>query len=138
MTDIFDPEKRGQIMRAVRNKHTGPERLVRATLHRMGYRFRLHVKELPGTPDIVLPRHRKVIQVQGCFWHAHPGCPRARLPEKNAAFWQQKIAKNIARDEANQQALYNLGWDLLILWTCQIKKKRLLEEILQQYLNQSH
>jgi DNA mismatch endonuclease (patch repair protein) len=121
MVDVFNSEKRSKIMASVKNKNTRPELTVRKILHSMGYRFRLHRKDLPGTPDIVLPKYRKVIFVHGCFWHGHDSCPRARLPETNRDFWEKKINKNKIRDEANIQKLLSLGWDPIIVWNCEIK-----------------
>ena len=94
MPDVFSKSKRSEIMSHIGQKDTQPEIVVRKMLHRMGYRFRLHRKDLPGKPDIVLPKYRKVIFVHGCFWHGHEGCPRAALPETNREFWEQKVEKN--------------------------------------------
>lgn len=121
-TDVFTPEKRSEIMSRVKSKDTKPELFVRSLLHTMGYRFRLHRKDLPGSPDIVLPKHRTAIFVHGCFWHQHPGCPRATLPQRNAEFWKKKLEGNVERDSRAQQRLKELGWNVLILWQCEIKR----------------
>lgn len=119
MTDKFDPEKRSEIMSCIKGKDTKPEKIVRSLLHKMGYRFRLHVKELPGKPDIVLPRHKKIILVHGCFWHGHLNCKRASRPANNSEFWNRKIDSNIARDEENLKKLRCQGWEVLVVWQCQ-------------------
>jgi DNA mismatch endonuclease (patch repair protein) len=100
---------------------TKPEITVRKILHAMGYRFRLHVRRLPGNPDIVLSRHRKVIFVHGCFWHGHRGCPRSKRPSTNVDFWNAKIDANIRRDEKVSQELERRGWKVLIVWECEVK-----------------
>ena len=97
-------------------KDTSPELIVRSTLHRLGYRFRLHVKKLPGKPDIVLAKHRTVIFVHGCFWHRHKGCKQASTPKSNQAFWQEKFARNVERDRRNVRSLKQLGWKVIIIW----------------------
>lgn len=109
-------------MSAVKGKDTKPEILVRKWLHAAGYRFRLHVKELPGKPDIVLHKYKTVIFVNGCFWHQHQGCPHAKLPGTHREFWEDKLRKNVARDERNYQELRDLGWKVRIIWECEVKK----------------
>jgi DNA mismatch endonuclease, patch repair protein len=121
-------------MQAVRRHDTAPEMLVRRVLHAMGYRFRLHHKDLPGSPDIVLPRHRKVILVHGCFWHGHEQCKRAKRPTKNAETWQAKIDGNRIRDAKNVAALYELGWDVLVVWECQMRNHAGLATRLREFL----
>ena len=120
--DRHTPEQRHRNMSAVKGKDTKPEILVRKWLHAAGYRFRLHVKELPGKPDIVLPKYKTAIFVNGCFWHQHQGCHHANLPKTNKAFWSDKLRKNAERDERNYQELRNLGWDVQIIWECEVKK----------------
>ena len=120
-TDIFTAKKRSEIMSRVKGKNTKPELMVRSQLHRAGFRFRLHRKDLPGKPDIVLPRLKTVIFVHGCFWHQHPGCRRATLPKQNAEFWKKKMAGNVARDEARQKELRALGWRVEVLWQCRLE-----------------
>ncbi|MEF2968617.1 very short patch repair endonuclease [Paenibacillus sp. M1] len=121
--DSFSKEKRSQIMSNVKSKNTTPELIVRRLLHRMGYRFRLHRPDLPGKPDIVLPKYKKVIFINGCFWHGHENCKKSQLPKTNREFWQSKIRKNKSRDEKSINKLLEMGWQCLVIWDCQIKKK---------------
>ena len=134
MVDTFSPAKRSAIMSRIGGKDTLPEIRVRRLLHALGYRFRLHRKDLPGKPDIVLPRHRKVIFVHGCFWHGHPRCRRATLPTTNIEFWQTKIGKNKNRDQKAQRQLRASGWKFLVLWQCQIKDVQILADKLTAFL----
>lgn len=131
--DAMSPAKRSALMSRIRSKDTKPELVVRSMLHRLGYRFRLHRKDLPGRPDIVLPRHRKIILVQGCFWHGH-SCKLASKPKSNQTYWGGKIATNRSRDARNLELLHNLGWTVLELWECDIRKGTGLEEKLVQFL----
>lgn len=135
MPDKFTPEKRSTIMSHVKGRNTAPELVVRKLLHRLGYRFRLHRKDLPGTPDIVLPKYRTVIFVHGCFWHGHSGCPRAARPTSNADFWNNKIDKNMARDSKAQEDLAVLGWQALVIWQCQIRDLAVLQERLRNFIS---
>jgi DNA mismatch endonuclease (patch repair protein) len=121
MSDVFSKEKRSWVMSRISGGDTKPEITVRKILHAMGYRFRLHVRRLPGNPDIVLSRHRKVIFVHGCFWHGHRGCPRSKRPSTNVDFWNAKIDANIRRDEKVSQELERRGWKVLIVWECEVK-----------------
>jgi DNA mismatch endonuclease (patch repair protein) len=121
VVDHVPRSKRSEIMRAVRGKDTGPELVVRRALHRAGYRYRLHVKTLPGTPDIVFPSRRKVVFVHGCFWHGHPRCAKARLPKTQVAFWLAKVTLNRKRDQARIEQLKRQGWKVLVVWQCQLK-----------------
>lgn len=134
MPDIFSKERRSRIMSRIAGSNTRPEIVVRKLLHGMGYRFRLHDKKLPGKPDIVLPRHRKVIFVHGCFWHGHLGCRRSKLPSSNVEFWGRKIAGNIERDKKNLETLAVLGWKVLIVWSCQMGKVEPLKEKLKGFM----
>lgn len=118
-------------------KDTKPEIAVRKLLHGMGYRFRLHRKDLPGCPDIVLPRRRKIILVHGCFWHGHKGCPKARRPASNSDFWDLKIDGNIERDRKNTRTLRRAGWGVLILWTCELSKFEKLDRRLKRFLDET-
>ena len=136
--DVFSKGKRSQIMSRISGKDTKPEILVRSLLHRMGYRFRLHKKELPGKPDITLPKHKKVIFVHGCFWHGHENCPRSKRPSTNVVFWNKKINGTIERDKQNIQNLENLGWETLILWTCEIKNHDVLKRKLTSFMETSN
>ena len=123
MPDIFAPEKRHEIMQNVKTKNTAPEIKLRSLLHKNGFRFRVNRKDLPGKPDIVLPKYRAVIFVHGCFWHGHD-CPRGQRPQTNADFWNQKIDRNVIRDKSDVSLLESLGWRVLIVWECEIKKKK--------------
>src|SRR5258706_7886769 len=133
-TDTLSEEKRKEIMSHIRSKNTKPEYKVRSTLHRMGFRFRLHCVDLPGTPDIVLPKYRTVIFVHGCFWHQHPLCKRATMPVHNADFWKAKFERNLKRDAEKVSALKALGWRVLIIWECETKKVENLSERLREVL----
>ena len=121
-------------MASVGGKNTRPEIVVRRVVHRLGYRFRLHVKDLPGNPDIVLPRHRKAIFVHGCFWHGHDGCRRAARPTTNVEFWNEKLDGNIRRDRRFRGELEALGWRTLVIWECQTKNPAQLERRLASFL----
>ena len=133
--DVFTKEKRSQIMSKIKGKDTKPEKVVRSLLHQMGYRFRLHRRDLPGNPDIVLPKYKKIIFVHGCFWHGHEDCPRAKRPSTNKKFWDEKLSKNIERDKKNQCELGKLGWQLLVVWQCQIKDINNLIEKIIKFIN---
>ena len=119
MADRLTPEHRSWNMSRIRGKDTLPERQVRSALHRAGYRFRLHRKDLPGRPDIVLPKHRTVVFVHGCFWHRHKGCHFAYTPKSRVAFWNEKFRANVERDRRNVRALRALGWRVITVWECQ-------------------
>jgi len=121
-------------MAAVKNKNTTPEVRVRKALHSMGYRFRLHRNDLPGSPDIVLPKYSWCIFVHGCFWHQHPGCKRATFPETRKEFWEQKFKKNKERDEFVVDELKKLGWRPIIIWECETKKIDKLFKVLSERL----
>lgn len=120
--DVHTSEQRHRNMSAVKSKDTKPEILVRKGLHAAGYRFRLHVKDLPGNPDIVLPKYKIVIFVNGCFWHRHHGCKYASTPASNADFWKAKFEANIARDKRNYTQLEKLGWKVIVIWECEIRQ----------------
>ena len=123
-------EKRSRNMSAIKSKNTKPEIVVRKLLHSMGYRFRLHRKDLPGSPDIVLPKYKTVIFVHGCFWHRHNNCKYATTPKTRKEFWENKFEENVKRDNLNQANLTLKGWKIIILWECQLKedmKKRIRE-----------
>ena len=119
--DSLTKEKRSWNMSRVRSQDTKPEIIVRSFLHREGYRFRLHVKDLPGKPDIVLPKYKTVIEVRGCFWHRHPGCKVSTMPSTNKDFWQNKFRQNVERDKKNESELKNLGWKVIVIWGCETK-----------------
>ena len=122
MSDTMTPEQRHKIMSQVHSKNTTPERAVRNALWRKGYRYRLNDKRLPGSPDLVLPKYRAVIFINGCFWHGHRGCTKYVEPKTNAGFWKEKIARNIARDELNAQRLDTLAWTVITVWECELGK----------------
>jgi DNA mismatch endonuclease, patch repair protein len=122
-------------MQAVRRHDTAPEMTVRHLLHAMGYRFRLHRKDLPGTPDIVLPRYRTIVLVHGCFWHGHEQCRRAKAPLNNAETWRAKIEANRARDVRNVAALRALAWDVLVVWECEVRDQVQLASRLREFLS---
>lgn len=109
-------------MAAVRSKNTRPELAIRSLVHRLGYRFRLHDRSLPGCPDIVLKRHRCIVLVNGCFWHQHPRCRRAKLPTRNSAFWTPKLLENRRRDLANLRRLRRRGWRVTVVWECEVMR----------------
>ena len=111
-------------MSRIRAKDTKPEMLVRSWLHRHGYRFRLHVASLPGHPDIVLPRHRALIEVRGCFWHRHPGCRTASVPTSHRRFWTEKFRRNVERDRLHEEQWRQLGWRVFVVWECELAPRR--------------
>jgi len=119
MTDTFSKIERSRIMAAVKSRDTTPELFVRRLVHSLGYRYRLHVRALPGTPDLVFPRLRKVINVNGCFWHMH-GCARCRVPSSNRDYWIAKMRRNAARDKRTERKLRRDGWGVMVIWECQI------------------
>jgi DNA mismatch endonuclease, patch repair protein len=121
MADKISSERRSWNMSRISSKNTKPELRVRSLLHRMGYRFRLHSQDLPGKPDLVLPKFKKAIFVHGCFWHRHSNCIEASHPKTNSAFWEDKIAKNVARDQRQAEALATLGWEITVIWECELK-----------------
>ena len=127
MTDIVNSRRRSELMAAIRTRDTAPELAVRRIAHRMGLRFRLHRKGLPGRPDLVFPRHGLVVFVHGCFWHRHEGCRYASTPKSRIAFWTEKFAANVARDARQQAALRALGWRVLVIWGCETRHKAAVE-----------
>lgn len=133
MADTFSKTKRSQIMAAVKSKDTTPEMAVRRLLHGMGFRYRLHVSTLPGKPDIVLPRLRKIIEVRGCFWHSH-SCGNCRLPTTRHAWWKAKLARNAQRDQTTIRVLRKLGWRVLVVWECQTPHPGRLARRLRSFL----
>lgn len=128
MADIVSPEKRSDMMSGIRGKDTKPEIIVRRLLHRLGYRFRLHRKDLPGKPDIVLPKWRTAIFVNGCYWHGHEACHLFRLPKSRTEFWTNKIEGNRARDQRSYAALQDSGWKTVVIWECAVSKKLSLSD----------
>jgi DNA mismatch endonuclease (patch repair protein) len=124
-------------MAAIRSRDTKPEMIVRRLVFRMGYRFRLHRRDLPGRPDMVFAGRRKIIEVRGCFWHGHTCKDGGRSPETNSAYWKSKIARNVSRDRQNAEQLRNLGWELLEIWECELKDKNNLELLIRGFLEES-
>lgn len=118
--DTVDPKKRSEIMSHIRGKNTKPELLIRSLLHRSGFRFRIHRRDLPGCPDIVLPKYKTIIFVHGCFWHQHSGCKKSTLPQTNITFWKNKLKKKLDRDLFVQNELEKSGWKVIIIWQCEI------------------
>lgn len=132
--DQISPERRSWNMSRIRSKNTTPELKVRSMLHRMGYRFRLHRKDLPGKPDIVLSRYKKIIFVHGCFWHSHSCKKGQHLPGTRIDYWKSKLAKNKERDNAAIIKLHNMGWKVLVVWECETKDEAVLKNLLYQYI----
>lgn len=129
MSDIMTPEQRSRCMSHIHSKNTKPEILVRKELFRRGYRYRINVSNLPGKPDIVLPKYKTVIFVNGCFWHGHEGCKYFVLPKTNAVFWENKIRQTQQRDASAILALHSMGWRAFTIWECQISQTSLTDII---------
>ncbi len=127
-------EYRSWVMSRVRSKDTSPEIRVRSILHRAGFRFRLHVKSLPGTPDIVLRKHRTAVFVNGCFWHRHPGCKQASTPRTNIDYWRKKFDRNISRAKKNYNELRLKEWQVVIVWECQTRNSESLSQLLSEIM----
>lgn len=140
MADRISPERRSAVMAQVRHKDTSPELIVRRLLHRLGYRYRLHGKQLPGKPDLVFAGRRKVIFVHGCFWHQHEDehCTRRRRPTSNTAYWEGKLDRNVSRDKAAVEQLTAAGWQSLIVWECEMKDQTALADRLSSFLGPSN
>ena len=128
------PKKRSKIMAAVKGKNTKPELTVRSLLHSMGYRYRVHVRGLPGKPDIYFSKRKKAVQISGCFWHGHEGCSRAKLPKTNRTFWRNKIGRNVERDKKNLEKLSKLGIETLVVWECEIRNGSDVKKRLKKFL----
>ena len=137
MTDTVDRKKRSEIMSRVGSRDTKPELIVRRIAHRLGFRFRLHRKDLPGCPDIVFPKYQSVIFVHGCFWHRHPSCKYASSPKTHVEYWENKFQSNVARDMRNEVLLHNLGWRTMVIWECEIKDRRGVARRISSYLRQT-
>lgn len=130
MTDTLSIGRRSENMRRIRSKGTKPEIFVRQAVHALGYRFRLHSTALPGKPDLVFPKLRKIIEIRGCFWHQHKGCIDSHIPKSNLKYWREKLQKNVTRDKQNLGALRRGGWSVLVIWECRVnpsRKKKLVE-----------
>lgn len=136
MADIVTAKRRSEIMANIRSKGTKPELAVRRMLHAMGYRYRLHPPNLPGKPDIVFPARRKIIQVHGCFWHQHsdPSCGIVRRPKSNKEYWLPKLERNVVRDAKHYEQLRALGWDVLVVWECEVRADSDLLERMTAFL----
>lgn len=134
MADHIPREQRSWNMSRIRSRNTKPEMIVRSLVHRSGYRFRLHRKDLPGTPDIVLPRYRTVIFVHGCFWHRHTGCSRCSTPSTNQQYWLPKFQRNVAKDKVSQRQLRRMGWRVVVVWECEVKNIHKLRRKLEKAL----
>lgn len=134
MVDRLTPERRSRLMSRVRSKDTSPELAVRKIVHALGYRFRLHRRDLPGTPDMILPKHRAVIFVHGCFWHRHPKCRKASNPTTRVEFWTEKFRRNVERDKTDRNRLRRRGWRVLVVWECQTKNAAEVERRIISFL----
>lgn len=132
MADVHDPATRSYNMSRIKGKNTKPEVLVRKFLFAQGFRFRLHDKKLPGTPDIVLPKYKTAIFVNGCFWHGHQECKYFVLPKSNTQFWNDKIAKNVKKDILNQIKLVEMGWKVIVVWECELKDVDSLTDLIKR------
>lgn len=133
--DVLTPAQRHANMSAIKGKDTKPEMALRRGLHAAGVRYRLHRKDLPGKPDLVLPGYGVVIFVNGCFWHRHESCRYAATPASNKDFWREKLEKNVERDRKNQELLREMGWEVIVVWECELKAKNLpalLEGLLER------
>jgi DNA mismatch endonuclease, patch repair protein len=137
--DTVSAEDRSRMMRAIRSKDMKPELAVRRLAHIMGYRYRLHRHDLPGRPDMVFLRRRKIIFVHGCFWHQHgsPSCPLIHTPSSNVVYWQPKLQRNKARDAANADRLKAAGWGVLVIWECELKDPRAVAKALKRFLGRT-
>jgi len=135
--DTISPERRSENMRRIRSWDTKPELIVRLQLHRLGYHFRLHRRDLPGCPDLVFPFRRKVIFVHGCFWHQHRGCIDGRLPKSRTSYWIPKLLRNRQRDKSSRTKLARLGWRSLVVWDCQTKDGAGLQQRVVRFLRTS-
>ena len=137
MVDTVPPAVRSRIMANVKSKDTHPELQVRRMLHGMGYRYRLHRKDLPGRPDLTFVSRKKVVFVNGCFWHRHSGCPRATIPATNTEFWAAKLERNRKRDERNRALLKSEGWKEITVWECQLREPAAIAERLVSFLEEA-
>ncbi|HHJ13330.1 MAG TPA: DNA mismatch endonuclease Vsr [Gammaproteobacteria bacterium] len=134
MTDTLSPTERSRRMSLIRSKGSAPEMKLRRLVHRMGFRYRLHVKELPGTPDLVLPSRQSVIFMHGCYWHRHEGCKLARLPKSKLDFWKPKLEANKERDSLVRQQLTAQGWRVLVVWECEMADTEKVSSVVRDFL----
>lgn len=130
--DNLSQQERSRLMRAVRRQNSSPELLVRRAAHALGLRFRLHRKDLPGTPDLVFPKYKTCVFVHGCFWHRHSDCPKTTTPKSNVVFWTSKFRSNMARDERCRKELFRLGWRVVVIWECEAKEPATLRRRLRK------
>lgn len=138
MADVLTPEQRHYNMSRIRGKDTKPEEIVRKYLFSKGLRYRKNDKRYPGHPDIVLPKYKTVVFVHGCFWHMHEGCRYARLPKTNTEFWKEKLSRNRERDKNEQKILREMGWKVLVVWECELKKDKQQETLERLFMNITH
>lgn len=136
MTDKISKPHRSWNMSRIRSKNTSPEIVVRSYLHNQGYRFRLHKKDLPGKPDIVLTKYKTIVEIRGCFWHRHEGCKETTTPKTNTEFWLKKFEGNVERDRKNDKLLSDMGWQVIVIWECEVKNGTYID-ILNEKLQQS-
>jgi DNA mismatch endonuclease, patch repair protein len=134
VADIVTPVRRSEMMSRIRGKGTKPELLVRSSAHRLGFRFRLHVRKLPGSPDLVFPRKKIALFVHGCFWHRHQGCPYCYAPKSNIQFWREKFKKNVVRDKRVETGLEGMGWRVAVIWECETADSNGLRKRLKELL----
>lgn len=132
--DVVTRETRSRMMSGIRSADTKPEMAVRRYLHRRGFRYRLHARDLPGSPDLVLARYKAVVMVHGCYWHRHQGCRYAYLPKSNQEFWENKFRANVERDARSRKALEDLGWRVLVVWECETQHEGCLRELKNEIL----
>lgn len=135
MADVLTPEQRHKCMSKIQGRDTKPEIRVRKWLHNQGYRFRLQRNDLPGKPDIVLPKYNLVIFINGCYWHRHSGCKYTTTPKSNSDFWEKKFAENIIRDKANIKQLEQLGWNVIVIWECEVKSESFTNHLQEYFKN---
>jgi|SRR5690625_99046 len=141
MADVHDVKTRSYNMSRISGKNTKPEMIVRKFLHACGFRYRLHAKDLPGKPDLVLPKYNTVIFVHGCFWHAHEGCESFVMPKSRLNYWEPKLSGNKKRDEKNFIRLKEIGWNVLVVWECDLKQKfanKTLSELIRKLKENEH
>lgn len=132
--DTLSREMRSERMARIRSKNSAPELRLRRLIHGMGFRYRLHVRDLPGTPDLVFPARRAVIFMHGCFWHRHAGCALGRLPKSRVDFWKEKLEANKSRDKSHRRKLMRLGWRVLVVWECQMKDEKRVARVVTGFL----
>ena len=138
MVDKLTKEHRSWVMSRIRSRDTKPELIVRSMLHRCGYRFSLRKNDLPGKPDVVMPKHNTIIFIHGCFWHQHKNCKNARRPKENKSYWLPKLEANRNRDAENLKTLNELGWECLVVWECELKQEEKIKKVLGEYLKDTN